>query len=148
LEVLRLLAGLNCRSSGDSVDDSEANADCDAHHKAFGEALDKGAVALLKPRWRGPQGHCNVVESPFHSSTIDRKLEPVNPPSTGGKTAMAEDDAQKERNEAGARVVRAALELSHALQAAAQKGVHFDIQVDELVIAGIKNKQVVARLLL
>jgi hypothetical protein len=61
---------------------------------------------------------------------------------------MAEDDAQKERNEAGARVVRAALELSHALQAAAEKGVHFDIQVDELVIAGRKHKQVVARLLL
>ncbi|PBB80972.1 hypothetical protein CK218_11255 [Mesorhizobium sp. WSM3879] len=57
-------------------------------------------------------------------------------------------DDQKERDEAGKRVVRAAMELSHALQAAEEKGVHFDIQVDELVIAGRKNKQVVARLLL
>lgn len=57
-------------------------------------------------------------------------------------------DEQKEREDAGKRVVRAALELSHALQAAEDKGVHFDIQVDELIVAGRKNKQVVARLLL
>ncbi|RWI90612.1 hypothetical protein [Mesorhizobium sp.] len=58
------------------------------------------------------------------------------------------DELAQRMDDATSRVVSAAAELSHAVQAAADLGIKFDIDVSEITVAGREQKQIKPKLVL